>query len=82
MFRNIDRSKRLSRLLDEVSNTTAQRRGVPILIGVAFIMVSFVLQAVGVYADARLIDLLGVICLHVGVLTALIGILLVAPLGK
>ncbi len=82
MFRNIDRSKRLSRLLDEVSNTTAQKRGLPIVIGVVFILISFVLQSIGVYADARLIDLLGVISLHVGVLTALIGILLVAPLGK
>lgn len=82
MFRNLDRSKRVSQMLDQVSNTTAQRRGVPVIIGIGFVIASFVLQSIGIYTDSRTLDLLGVICLHLGVLTALIGILLFAPLGK
>jgi hypothetical protein len=82
MFKNLDRSKRVSRMLDQVSNTTAQRRGLPVVIGISLVVASFILQTVGVYADSRAVDLLGVICLHLGVLTALIGILLFAPLGK
>lgn len=82
MFKNLDRSKRVSRMLDQVSNTTAQRRGVPVIVGIGFVIASLILQSIGVYSDSRAVDLLGVICLHLGVLTALIGILLFAPLGK
>jgi hypothetical protein len=82
MFKNLDRSRRVSQMLDQVSNTTAQRRGVPVLVGIALVVASFLFQSVGVFVDSRAIDLLGVICLHLGVLTSLIGILLFAPLGK
>jgi hypothetical protein len=82
MFKNLDRSRRVSRILDQVSNSTAQRRGVPVLVGITLVVASLILQSIGVYADSRAVDLLGVICLHLGVLTALMGILLFAPLGK
>jgi hypothetical protein len=60
----------------------ARRRGLPVVVGVALVLVSFVVQLVEMVAPSSLLHLLGVITLNVGILTALIGLLLADPLGK
>jgi hypothetical protein len=82
MFRRVDRSVRLSRLLDRTSDTVSRQRGLPVVIGIVLVIVSFILQSVNVFADSNFLALLGVIALHLGVLTALIGLLMVNPLGR
>ncbi len=85
MFRGIDRSKTLSRSLEGMSNTLAKRRGLLPLMGILLVIVSFIIRlimpfTVGLPAYAVL-DLLWTITHHLGILMALIGILLIEPLG-
>ncbi|MBC8097911.1 MAG: hypothetical protein H7Y11_00580 [Armatimonadetes bacterium] len=81
MFNRLDRSQFLSKLIDNLSNVVARQRGLPIVIGIGLVILSFVIQLLNVAVGSPLLDLLGVVALHVGVLTALIGSLLVNPLG-
>ena len=46
MFRGIDRSKTLSRSLEGLSNTLAKRRGALPLIGVLFVVISFIIRLI------------------------------------
>lgn len=82
MFRGIDRSPRIARLIERLSAGLARRRGLPIILGVLLILISFVVQLVDFYVPSRALSLLWTITHHLGLLIALIGILLVEPLGK
>lgn len=82
MFRLVDRSRTLSRLLERVSNALAKRRGLPVVFGILLVVVSFGVQLVEVEVGGKLLHVLGVTCQHMGVLIALIGLLLANPLGK
>ncbi|GEM_PF-810664 len=82
MLKRIDRSERLSKLIARISNLFAQQRGLPVLIGIGLLGFSFVIQLADVYSGSRLLELVGVITHNLGVLIALIGLVLVAPLGR
>lgn len=82
MFKWVDRSRLLSGILDWFSNLLAKQRGLPIVIGIILVLISFVLQSVNVFADSNILHLIGLFVHHVGVLIALIGILLATPLGR
>ena len=82
MFRKIDQSPALARLIEWLSTTRAKQRGLPIVVGVILIAISFVFQLIGVYANSQVIDLLWGITHHLGLIIAFIGVLLVEPLGK
>ncbi len=82
MFRRVDQSRRLARLIEFVSSFLARRRGLPVVIGIALVIVSFVFQLVNVYVRSQFIELVTIIAQNVGILTALIGLLLAEPLGK
>ena len=82
MFRGIDRSPRIARLIERLSAGLARRRGLPIILGVLLILISFIIQLVNFPVDSRTLELLWSITHHLGLLVALIGILLVEPLGK
>ena len=82
MFRRIDRSPFLSRLLEKLSTLLARQRGLPVVVGIGFVIVGFVLQLLDIYTDNRLIQVLGLVAHCGGVLIALIGLLLAEPLGK
>lgn len=82
MFKRIDRSPALARLLENLSATLARQRGLPIVIGVLLVAVSFIIQLVNVATPSQTLDLLWTITLHVGLLSALIGLLMVEPLGQ
>jgi len=81
MFKRIDRSVWLSKMLDRLSDSIAKQRGLPIVVGIALVIVSFILQSIAVVAPSPSLEFLGVVALHVGVLTALIGMVLVTPFG-
>jgi hypothetical protein len=82
MFKFIDRSPTLARLLENLSATLARQRGLPIVIGVLLVVVSFVVQLVNVYNPSQTLDLIWTITHHLGLLLALIGLLVVVPLGQ
>lgn len=82
MFKRINESEVLARFIANLSEFMSKRRGLPVVIGIAIVIISFVLQIINVYSDSKLLQLIGVITLNVGVLTALIGLLLSDPLGK
>jgi hypothetical protein len=82
MFKSIDRNERLLRFVKNLSSALARYRGLPVVVGIVFVIIAFVLQTINVYADSQLLELLGVVIHYVGLLTALIGLLLADPLGK
>jgi hypothetical protein len=82
MFRGIDRSTGLARLIERLSAGLARRRGLPIILGILLIFISFIIQLVDYRVGSRTLALLWTITHHVGLILALIGILLVEPLGK
>lgn len=82
MFKRIDRSETLLKLLARVSDLFAKQRGLPIVIGIALVIISFVIQIIDVFAGSQLLELLGVITHNLGVLIALIGVVMMIPLGR
>lgn len=82
MFRRIDRSSSIARFLESLSAWLAKRRGLPILIGVLLIVISFVISLIAVYVPSPLLSVLWSLTHHLGIIIALIGLLLVQPLGN
>jgi hypothetical protein len=82
MFKRIDESNWLANRIASLSEFMAKRRGLPVVVGIGLIIISFVLQLIDVYASSQVLRLIGVITLNLGILIALIGLLLADPLGK
>jgi vacuolar-type H+-ATPase subunit I/STV1 len=82
MFRKIDESQFLSNLIQQTSNTLAKKRGLLPIIGIAMVILSLLIQSSNVFLDSNMIELIGVIVHHAGVLIALIGLLIITPIGK
>ncbi|MEO8395145.1 MAG: hypothetical protein ABI700_19265 [Chloroflexota bacterium] len=82
MFKRIDRSPALARFLENLSASLARRRGLPIVIGVLLVAISFIVQLINVYSPSQTLNLLWTITHHLGLLFALIGLLMVEPLGQ
>ena len=82
MFKRIDRSRTLGRWLEWLSATLARQRGLPVVAGVGFIAFSFVVSVVNIYVDSELLELIWSVTHHLGLIVALVGLLLVEPLGK
>ncbi len=74
MFKRIDRSPALARLLEHLSASLARQRGLPIVLGVVLVAISFVVQLINVYSPSQTLDLIWTITLHGGLLIALIGL--------
>ncbi|MCC6803933.1 MAG: hypothetical protein IT319_13705 [Anaerolineae bacterium] len=82
MFKRIDRSPALARFLERMSASLARQRGLPIVLGVLLVAISFVVQLINVYNPSQALDLIWTITHHLGLLFALIGLLVVEPLGQ
>lgn len=82
MFKRIDRSRRLGRLLEKLSATLARQRGLPVVAGVAFLAFSFLVSVVNIYVESQLLELIWSVTHHLGLIVAFVGLLLVEPLGK
>jgi hypothetical protein len=82
MFKFINESPRLARFLENLSASLAKQRGLPIVFGVLLVAISFIVQLVNVYNPSQALDLIWTITHHLGLLFALIGLLLVEPLGQ
>ncbi len=82
MFRQIDRSKRLGKLIDVTSSGLSKRRGLPMVIGILLVTVALLLQILGYITASRALDIVATLIHSIGVLFALIGLTVSAPLGK
>lgn len=82
MFKRIDRSPALARFLERMSASLARQRGLPIVLGVLLVAISFVVQLINIYTPSQTLDLIWTLTHHLGLLFALIGLLVVEPLGQ
>jgi len=82
MFKRIDQSSLLARFIAFISEFVAKRRGLPVILGIALVVLSLVLQLIDVYAESKLLHLLGILSQNLGIVIALVGLLLAEPLGK
>ena len=86
----VDSSGGLSWLIDAISSSMATQRGLPMLVGVAILIVSWIAHGVVLVilvASNRFDSYLYLLCapfslLHVGVLAGFIGTLIAIPLGQ
>lgn len=82
MFKRLDRSSALARIIASVSEFMAKRRGLPVVIGIIIVILSFLVQLIDAFAPSRFLNILGIVMQNSGILIALIGLLLAEALGK
>lgn len=82
MFKRIDQSNVLVRLLQKVSAWLARNRGMPIILGIVLIILSTIVRLISIGVEEPIVEAIYVLLQNGGILLALIGILLLEPLGK
>lgn len=82
MFQRLDRSRRISSMIERLSGWLARRRGLPIVAGIGLVLVSFVCALINGASPSPVLHTAATFTLYAGLLLALIGILLVEPLGR
>lgn len=82
MFRRLDESPRIARLLEGVSTWLARRRGLPIVVGIGLVALALLLRLLLLAAPSPALECAWALALHGGLLIALIGIALAEPLGR
>jgi hypothetical protein len=81
-MKQIDRSTMLIRVLETISTWLAKQRGLPIVIGIIFIAGGGVLEFLNVAFQSNAVAMVEIIFRNFGLVTALVGILLLEPLGQ
>lgn len=81
-MKRIDRSQTLIRVLERVSTWLAKQRGMPIVIGIIFITGGGVLEFLNVAFGSSAVSMVEIIFRTFGIVTALVGILMLEPLGQ
>lgn len=90
MFRSIDRSSRISRLLERTTGAMARQRGLPMVVGVVLVVVSLILFGVILIAlvssdkapSAFLWFCFPLCIIHLAVFLGFLGALIAVPLGE
>jgi hypothetical protein len=78
----LDRSTFIARLIENASASVAQQQGLVPMIGIVLVIVGMILLLVNVFVGHAALAFFGILLEGVGVIAALIGILLIEPLGK
>lgn len=81
-MRRIDQSSAIARLLERFSSGLARQRGLPVVIGIILLVISFVVHLAGINAPSATLDLIWSITHHLGLVIAFVGLLLIEPLGR
>lgn len=81
MFRWIDESEYLIKKLKQLSDLLARQRALPIVIGIACIVASAVLEYTNLGLNSTFLEVFQIFFHHFGIITALIGLLVIQPLG-
>jgi len=82
MFKHIDESPLLIRALARLSNYLARHKGLPMIVGIIMIVVATILELWNISAGSAALAAIQVLLRNGGIVVALIGFLLVEPLGK
>ena len=82
MFKNIDESPILIKLVARLSSLLARQRGLPIVIGLVLFTIGGVLQFFNLAIESSVLEFFQVLFHNVGIIVALVGILLAEPLGQ
>lgn len=82
MFRRIDRSRFLIRLLARISTFLARKRGLPIVVGIVLLVIGAILELVNLSVGAQWLEALHIVVHTSGLVLALVGLLLSNPLGQ
>lgn len=82
MFKNIDESPILIKLIQRLSTLLAKKRGLPIVIGLILFTSGGVLEFLNLALESSIVAFFEVLFHNLGVIIALIGILLAEPLGQ
>jgi lipid-A-disaccharide synthase-like uncharacterized protein len=83
MLRWIDRSERISRLIQWLSRTLSARRGLPVVIAVVLTLLSGIVHVIYIVsAQNPVVGLCGFGLLHLAMLIGFLGVLLAEPLGR
>lgn len=78
----IDRSRRIGRLIEFLSNSLAQQRGLVPVIGLLITIIGWLILLVSVFVQNRFVEFSGLFLQGIGIIAALIGLLLSEPLGR
>ena len=81
MFKRIDESPRLSKWLKQLSDLLARQRALPIIVGIACLFASWILEYINLGLNSMFVEVFQIFFHHFGIITALIGILVIEPLG-
>lgn len=81
MFKWIDESGWLIKLLGRLSNLLAKQRGLPIIVGIACLFASGSMEYINLALNSVFLQMFQIFFHHFGIITALIGILIIEPLG-
>ncbi|QPC81202.1 hypothetical protein G4Y79_15985 [Phototrophicus methaneseepsis] len=82
MFKRIDQSNALTRLIRGLSTWLARNRGLPILAGIVLIVLATLARLTGLATEEPIWEVVHILLQNGGILLALVGILLLEPLGK
>ena len=90
MFRFIDRSPKISRLLERTTATLARQRGLPLVAGVVLVVMSLILFAIILFGlvssdkapSAFLWFCLPLCLIHLAVFLGFLGAMIAVPLGE
>lgn len=78
----INRSRALGRILSFFSLRLAHYRGLPILLGVVFAIVSWLLHLIAYMTGSGAWQVIAFTVLHLALISGFLGILLAEPLGR
>ena len=81
MFKRIDESEKLIKWLKNLSDLLARQRALPIVVGIACLVASAVLEYINLGLNSLFMEVFQIFFHHFGIITALIGILVIEPLG-
>lgn len=82
MLKRIDHSSKIASFLEGLSAALAKRRGLPIVIGLLLIVLSLIISLIGFAVESPVLEVIWSLTHHLGIIIALVGILLVEPLGQ
>ena len=82
MIKALDRSARLSALIQRLSHTLASQRGLPIVVALGLTLLSLLVHILWIATNNAAVGIIGFVILHVAILIGFFGVLLVEPLGR
>jgi hypothetical protein len=82
MYESLDRSPRISALIQWLSTSLSTRRGLPVMSAMLLTVVSLIVHIIAAYSRDITIMICGFGVLHIAILIGFLGALLADPLGR